>query len=771
MSATHLIIVESPSKCKKIETYLGQDYKCIASKGHIRALTGLDKIDIQNNFTPTFTTIKEKAEHVKTMRETIKQFPKQNIILAMDDDREGEGIAWHICDVFKLPIKTTKRIIFHEITKVAVCDAVKSPTLLNMPLVKAQHARQILDILVGFKVTPHLWKHIHGVKSKAMSAGRCQTPALRLVYENEIERRKTVVEKRYKTVGFFTEKQIEFSLGHEFEDEGDIEDFLTKSQDFNHKITVGKDRITTKTAPKPFNTSGLLQSASSKLGSSPKQTMQTTQILYQNGFITYMRTESKTYAEPFLDTVKEYISKMYGCNDYARAFDTIMCKDKENPHEAIRVTDITLRELPSEYEGRDATLYRLIWRNTIESCMSDARFLSTTVTISTPLPKISPYTNLIEIPTFLGWKKVFDKDSSAVDLKMYFKILETNDKVNYSRIESKVVVRNKSSYYTEASLIKKLEDLGIGRPSTFATLVDTIQDRGYVKCADVTGNTHKCTDFIQRFGSILDKTVLERQFGGEKSKLQLQSLGVVCIEFLLKHFEELFDYHYTENMETELDKVSNNSCDNWYDVLHTCLSDIDRLSKPVTNMKKETFTLDDSHVLMFSPYGPSIKHTDADGHKTYFKTKISNIDMDKLREGAYTVEDLIEEEHPCLGEYDGHPIQVKKGKFGSYLEYGGTNVSIREWKKPVSELDLDTAIEFIEKSIETSKNKELPIRDLGHTMSIRNGKYGDYVLYKTDKMKKAKFFPLKKCPMDYKTCEETLLVDWIKTNHIVKSKK
>jgi len=764
--ATHLIIVESPSKCEKIESFLGPSYKCIASKGHIRALTGLTNIDIQNNFTPTFSPIKEKVSHVKTMRETIKQFPKENIILATDDDREGEGIAWHICDVFKLPIKTTQRITFHEITKSAVCNAVKNSTKLNMNLVKAQHARQILDILVGFKITPHLWKHIHNVKTNALSAGRCQTPALRLVYDNEVERQNNGTEKRYKTIGFFTEKHVEFHLGHEFTNETEMEDFLTKSQNFNHKLTVGKDKNTNKSAPKPFNTSGLLQAASNKLGFSPKQTMGICQTLYQNGFITYMRTESQQYAEPFLDNAKKYISQTYGGDKYVGSFDAIMCNDGDNPHEAVRVTDITLCELP----GKEATLYRLIWRNTVESCMADARYISTTSTISTPVSQIAPYTNILEIPTFLGWKRVHEKNSLPVsDLKMYLKILETNEKVNYSRIESKVVVRNKTAYYTEASLIKKLESLGIGRPSTYATLVDTIQERGYVKRGDVTGYPHKCTDFTQRSGEILDCTISERIFGNEKSKLQIQSLGTMCIEFLVKHFDELFDYHYTENMESALDRVSS---DNWHNVCTTCLSDINRLSEPVIKMKKETFTLDDTHILVFGPYGPSIKRTDADGNVTYFKTKTTKIDMKKLREGAYTAESLIEEE-PILGEYNGYPIQVKKGKFGDYLVYGDTNVNIREWKEPISQLDLKTAIEFIEKNVESSKNKdtETSIRNLGPTMSIRSGKYGDYVLYKTDNMKKAKFFPLKKCPMEYQTCDETLLVDWIKTNHIVKSTK
>ena len=228
-NAIYLMIVESPSKCAKIESYLGHRYKCIASKGHIREMKGLRNIDIQNNYAPTFTIIRDKVDHVNWMREIIEQFPKENILLAMDDDREGEGIAWHITQVFDLDIKTTERIIFHEITKPAIMNGILNPTKINMKLVQAQQARQILDILVGFKISPHLWKHVFSSKSNALSAGRCQTPALRLIYDNEQEQNNNNVELKYKTTGIFTERNIEFVLGHEFEDEDEVEEQIQYS--------------------------------------------------------------------------------------------------------------------------------------------------------------------------------------------------------------------------------------------------------------------------------------------------------------------------------------------------------------------------------------------------------------------------------------------------------------------------------------------------------------------------------------------------------------
>ena len=767
-NAIYLIIVESPSKCGKIEAYLGQDYKCIASKGHIRELNGLKDIDIKNNFAPTFTIIKEKAQHIKTMREIITQFKKENIILAADDDREGEGIAWHICEVFNLPVETTKRILFHEITQKAIKDAIKMPTIVNMDLVKAQHARQILDILVGFKISPHLWKHIFSSKSNALSAGRCQTPALRLVYENELERREKGLEKSYKTVGIFTDKKIEFVLGHNFTKEGCLEKFLLESQMFSHMLTVDKDKNSVKSAPSPFNTSRLLQVASSTLSSGPKLTMQLCQSLYQNGHITYMRTDSTKYAPPFLETAKQYISSTYG-EPYLGQFNTIINNNKENPHEAIRVTDITRTSITST-NSKEMTLYKLIWRNTIESCMANAKYLNTNVNITAPeiiLSKKSKkitYQHVIEMPVFLGWKIVNTRETSIDEingLKLYLKSLQTQP-VSWTNIKSTVVVKNKTAYYTEASLIKRLEEHGIGRPSTFATLIETIQDRGYVKCTDIVGEKMKCNEFILT-SEILDKTLIDKEFGNEKSKLQIQDLGILCIEFLVKNFEKLFSYNYTENMENELDNIAKGlGHDRWYEICEQNLNEITALSKNISNIKKERYMLDDNHELLFTQYGPSIKKTDGE-EPIYLKTKIDKIDMEKLKNGEYNLQELVKTEEDCLGKYKGFNLSIKTGKFGNYFEYGTTRISVKEWKRPITEMDYETAIKMIE---EKEKNTSIIIRAINSELSIRNGKYGPYILFKTETMKKPKFFPLKKCPIEYKTCNNNELVDWITKTHL-----
>ena len=769
-SASYLIIVESPSKCAKIESYLGTDYRCIASKGHIRELPGLKNIDIEHNFAPTFTIIKEKAEHVKQMREIISYFPKQNVILAMDDDREGEGIAWHICEVFKLPIKTTKRIVFHEITQDAIVSSMKSPSVLDMDLVHAQQARQILDILVGFKVSPHLWKHIRNGKTNALSAGRCQTPALRLVYDNMKEREASGMEKNYKTKGYFTSQSLEFNLGHDFENEEDMEEFLNKSVSHKHIMDVGIEKNTSKGAPKPFNTSKLLQSASNQLRTSPKQTMQLCQTLYQNGLITYMRTDSTKYAGPFLDIARKYIVNKYNGEEYVGNLDLIENKDKSNPHEGIRVTDIRVSEYPKECSGREASMYKMIWRNTVESCMSDAKYLSTTLSLSAPkmFDKAIKYTHVIEIPTFLGWKKVIDKmpDQSELTARKMFVQGYHKKVVSYQYIESMVIIRNKVARYTESSLIQTLEKLGIGRPSTFASLVDTVQDRGYVKCTDIEGETSKCAEFTLRKGEILDKRFVEKTFGSEKSKLVIQPMGILCIEFLIKHFTELFSYDYTKNMECNLDDIASNPTSerDWYDICANCLQDIDRMSKPVSKLTKETYKIDDTHEVIFGQYGPTVKETTDDGKTCFHSVKSTKIDLERLRAGDYNLDDLLLVKDDFLGQYEEKELKIKKGKFGSYLEWGDNRVSLREWKEPLDKLTISDAITIINSSQERAKTTAI-LRLLGDTMSVRNGKFGPYVFYKTTKMKKPKFLPLKKCPHSYDDCEEKVLVEWIKNTY------
>ena len=403
--AKFLVIVESPSKCQKIESFLGMDYACIASVGHLRKIEGLKFIDSKNGHTIEYSLINDKKAHIKEMEKVMKQFPKENIILATDDDREGEAIAWHICEIFKLNISTTKRIIFHEITQNAVRNAVKNPTTINMDLVTSQQARQVVDLYVGYKISPILWKYLYNNKENTLSAGRCQTPALRLVYDNYIEIKNAESEFIYKTRGTFFPKNIVFQLNKDFIDEKQVETFLEASCEFEHKLHLNSPKESIRSAPKPYNTSCLLQSASSSLSMSPKETMNLCQILYQEGLITYMRTDSQKYAIPFIEKSVKYIENHFG-KDTIGNTDKITLQDSKDPHEAIRIINIDRPTINSE-NRRMCSLYKLIWKNTIESLMCDAVYMNTEARISAP--QDLHYSYVVEVPKILGWKKVEEK--------------------------------------------------------------------------------------------------------------------------------------------------------------------------------------------------------------------------------------------------------------------------------------------------------------------------------------------------------------------------
>lgn len=805
-----LVIVESPSKCAKIESYLGPQYKCIASKGHIREIGGLKNIDVKHNFAPSFTIMADKAAHVEQMRAILSHYKSQqktNIFLATDDDREGEAIAWHLCQVFDLPVETTPRLLFREITKPAILDAIQNPSRINMNMVYAQHARQVLDILVGFKISPVLWKQIHNEKKNALSAGRCQTPALRLVYDNEMERKRSTPEMRYKTIGRFFSQSIAFDLNREFETVETAEAFLEETKQHAHTLTIHPAKPTTKRAPQPLNTSRLLQIASNVLRSSPKQTMQTCQTLYQNGWITYMRTENTKYSAQFLDIIRAHLEKTYGTS-YIGPLDALVNKDDTNPHEAIRATDIHLRELPDTCKAHEVSMYALIWRMTMESCMPDATYNTTTVSISAPGQGDVLYNHILEIPVFMGWKKVAceqraegPREDEPETRLLFFQTLSeaTKQNVPYTYIESTVVMRNKLSHYTEASLVQALEERGIGRPSTFATIVDTIQERGYVHCTDIPGKIHKCIDFkLRRSGStgILDKNVQERAFGNEKSKLAIQPMGILCIEFLIHHFDTLFSYSYTKTMEDDLDKITNFAGEAkhnpWYDLCSTCNEDIEELTKVALAKPKETYPLDECHELVFQSFGPSIRQRDATTGQLRYRAVKPNmmIDLDKLRAKQYTLQDLLALDNEYLGEYEGGGLYIKVGKFGAYAEWNGQRRTLRGLDVPLDQLDYATVVDYLSKedtktedsadlgvedgsSTHTSAVRRPPpppnkavLRTLTTELSIRKGKYGPYIYYKTASMGAPQFFPLKKCPLDYKTSVLEPLVEWINTTYL-----
>ena len=770
-----LVIVESPAKCKKIESYLGPGYKCIASYGHIQELPGIKYIDIDNNFKPNYQHMSSKSQQINKIRTMVNN--ASEVLLASDDDREGEAIGWHICQVFDLPL-TTKRIIFHEITKSAIERAVKNPGVLNMDMVNAQQSRQILDLIVGFKISPILWQHISRNSKSGLSAGRCQTPALRIVYDNQKDIDASPGKKVYNTTGYFTQMNLGFSLNHNFEiinfnsTTNTMETFLEESVNYDHIYSCSKPKQTTKNPPTPFTTSSLQQKASSELNISPKETMSICQKLYEGGFITYMRTDSTTYSIDFIKLASDFIKDKYGDTyvheDVGRLSERKAEKPKkgkkkkeensaQEAHEAIRPTDVKLEKIAESFTNKEQKMYYLIWSTTVESCMSAALYNSITAKISSPMDKEYKYSS--ELVNFPGWKivKGYDKENPEFQ---FLQKLKNKAIVDYNKITSKVSVKDLKSHYTEAKLVQLLEEKGIGRPSTFSSLIEKIQERGYVKIDNIKGKKIKCVDY-SLVKDELEEIEDEREFGNEKKKLVIQPLGVLVLEFLLKHFEKLFDYEYTKNMETDLDIIAKGN-KIWYNLCNECLTDIEECSKELKTIDKKIINIDENHVFMIGKYGPVIKKTV--GETTSFINCKKDIDMDKLENGEYSLEDITESQtnqNKIIGKYKSDNVILKKGKYGHYIECGSIKKSLNGVKKELDDLTIDDVIPIIENKVTVNSSI---IREINQNTSIRIGKFGDYIYHKTANMTKPKFIKLKGFKGNYKTCPKDEIEQYVSKN-------
>ena len=783
-----LVIVESPSKCKKIETYLNTHvsatqknnnakYKCMASYGHIRELSGLEAINIHDNFTPTFTECKNKKDHISKLRKGIKEAAE--VILATDDDREGEAIAWHLCQVFQLPLEKTRRIIFHEITESAIHRAIdhSATSYVNMAVVHAQLGRQILDMLVGYKLSPLLWKHV----KDGLSAGRCQTPALRLIYENQKEIEARPGKEIYTLTGFFTNKNLSFELNHKEPDPIKVQDFLKASITFVHTYLGNKAKTLTKPAPAPFTTSTLQQTASNECHFSPKDTMKLCQSLYEAGYITYHRTDSSVYSAEFKTQAAAYIKKNYGeayvqhadaladaaaaaaAAADALAADALAPAATQAAHEAIRPTEIACDTLPDAFTSKEKRLYTLIRRRALESCMPPATISVLTATITAPCNYEYHYTaeNII----FAGWQQVAGVDKKTDDANnaySYIQSFKLNYVFNYKKIKATMQLQDLKSHYTEARLVQLLEEKGIGRPSTFSSLIDKIQERNYVKKENIKGKLLICQDYELSEGKILLQKN-EREFGNEKNKLVLQPLGILALEFLLKHFAPFFEYTYTKQMEEDLDKVATANMP-WPDLCKAVYTTLEHLSETILEKGKETIRIDESHTYIVGKHGPVIKciSNKKEEDNITFKPVRKDLDLNKLRRGEYRIEDVIAQTTltPSIGLYQNEPVYIKKGKFGVYLEWtkNGKSLSksLKGLKKKAEEIELEDVAELLY-DMDTSI-----LRQIGPDASIRKGSDfgGDYIFYKNKKMKKPRFLQITGFTEDYLTCELKVLQDW-----------
>ena len=728
--ADKLLIVESPSKCSKIEHFLGIEYSCIASKGHLREINGLKSINTKSDFLPTFSIISEKKKHIHDMQHIIKKFNKKNIFLATDDDREGEAIAWHICDIFNLPLDT-KRITFHEITKSAIVNAVQNPTIINMSLVMAQQARQVLDVIVGYKVSPFLWKHIYNSKENSLSAGRCQSPALKLVYENHIEKQETKIKCEYKINGVFTNKNFNAILDTTFTKESEILEFLNESKIHKHTFVDVKETNHKNSAPKPFNTSVLLQSASNDLNMSPKETMSICQILYQSGYITYMRTDSRLYSNDFSVKLTKFIENKYD-KKYLGNIDQLINTDNNNPHEAIRVTQLEVSNVNND-NPRVNTLYKLLWRNTIQSGMKDYTFIQHNIRISAPRGLY--YKFVLENPVFYGWKILSVKgditsEQSKITSELFYINSLKNNTIDYNNINAYYNIISSHKYYTEASLIKKLESLEIGRPSTYSTIVETIKDRGYVVRGNSPSSIINVNEFNLIEGNIISKSI-DKEIGNDKNKLIIQPIGIIVIEFLNKYFNDLFCYEYTKNMEKQLDDIANNIISKWESICRSCYNDIKLISKNMKDVSKPSYEIQENYFFQYEKYGPVVKHILDDGNIEYFPgNKEIKIDIDKLKNKGYSLDELLEPSDKNLGKYNNEDVILKNGRYGYYIQWGDNKESIKDINKPVSSITIDTITEYLDNKTNSKIDNSI-VRILSENTSIRRGKYGIYCFYKS----------------------------------------
>jgi DNA topoisomerase I len=888
-----LLIVESPAKCQKIEGYLGKDkYMCLASFGHIREIAdGLKSIDVDHEFAIKFAIMSSKQAQVAKLRAAIADATE--VILATDDDREGEAIAWHLCQVFHLSVATTKRIIFHEITEPALKAAVAAPRTIDMSLVLAQQARQVLDLVVGYKISPVLWTYVAHTN---LSAGRCQTPALRLIYDNYKEIEASTATMVYSVSGIFTKLNLTFNLSREIESSPDssgeecLEVFIrgtAAAPDAGFRATVGASKKASKAPPRPYSTSTLQQAASNDLHLSPKDTMFVAQKLYEQGYITYMRTDSKVYSADFVKKACDYIQKRFGGEGNAMdelignlssvTSGTSSSKDDAAAaaHEAIRPTDISRTLLPQSCHPREHRLYSIIHRNTLESLMAPAICQTITMAISSPVGVIvngkdteCEYRYTAEQIIKPGWKLVaggYDKE--AKEYTYFASIASSSGKSDtvlsapFKRIMTKCSLRNTKSHYTESGLVQLLEKMGIGRPSTFSSLIDKIQERGYVKLQDIRGKSLECREFVLTEDKKIESKTEVREIGGESRKLVIQPLGIIVIEFLLEHFAPLFEYEFTKNMENQLDEIAGGGMV-WHELCYKCWFDVAAQLQELKErgVVKEEIHLDDNHSYILGRNGPVIRcrvtdansddesASDGDGDdaplpakktkpKFIFKSVRPDLEYSKILRGEYSLAYMLGEAEAeeggggggtitngpapvavagggrLMGQHQGQDVVIKSGKYGAYVVWGSTNISLKPLlggggnvpavpgpkgkytprsksttnQKSEFDLTLEDVIKFIDRNSapvvvmeDGGGEPSAPgpastaayvqgqiLRTIDENTTIRYGRYGPYIFHKTAKMTKPAFIALKGFPElhgNYITCDVSVLREWIEAD-------
>jgi len=793
-----LVIVESPAKCKKIESYLGSGYKVVATYGHLRNITDLKSINIDTDYAISWSLNKEtlKQKQIELLRSEIGR--ADEVIIATDSDREGEAIAWHICDLYNLNVSLTKRIIFNEITETAILAAVKAPTRINMDLVNAQKTRQIIDMLVGFTISPFLWKHISrtvssGTSDKSgLSAGRCQTPALRLIYDNYKAIQDSPGKKVYNTTGCFTNMNLTFDLNTVFTNEEHVTQFLNECKKGKFICNASTPKKSLKKPPEPLTTSLLQQMASNELHMSPKDTMKNAQQLYEGGYITYMRTDSKKYSKDFVEHVKLYIENTYDKTYISQNIDALISSssisEPSEAHEAIRpvsINNIIVDKNTDEKIGvKAAKLYTLIWKRSLESCMPSAQYNVITAKINLEpeyifTNKACEFIYKAEQVCFAGFHIVNLKPELLAKEYQYFATLKKGNVVVIpKKIDSSCTMHELIGHYSEAHLVKLLEDNGIGRPSTFASLIDKIQEREYVKKEDIKGTLIECIDFSllpsEKKAFEIKEIHLNKEFGNEKGKLVIQPIGIIVIEILIKYFDTFFNYEYTKVLESELDAVAKNG-KAWLQVCSDCNANLQTITTSLIEEPKFSLYIDENHEIIIGKFGPVIKSTISSSNKksevTFIPLK-KEIDINNLPPN-FKLEELIEPEttgqgitDKILGKYKGEDLYIKKGKYGLYVKWGQETKPLKDLgNRPIENVNYIEVLRILDKDILDADKPIGFVRELSATISIRTGKFGDYIFYKKPRVKNPQFLKLKGFTDDYKKCNKELILNWIKQTY------
>lgn len=697
--AKNLVIVESPAKAKTIEKYLGKDFKVMSSYGHIRDLPKKDAIDIENGFEPRYEVPSDKKKLVADLRRNSKS--AQKVWLASDEDREGEAIAWHLYDELKLTDENTERIVFHEITKGAILKAIENPRKVDLKLKDAQQARRVLDRLVGFELSPVLWRKIKG----GLSAGRVQSVSVRLVVEKEREIQAHQSKSTYKVVGeFINENNIGFKadLRKNFSTKQEALDFLNDCNGSEYQITALEKKPAKRSPAAPFTTSTLQQEASRKLGFSVGQTMQVAQKLYESGAITYMRTDSVNLSQDALSAIKAEIEDAYGQDYHKHRTYSSKTKGAQEAHEAIRPTNMVNHNGNGDYNA--TRLYQLIWKRTIASQMADAQIERTTAEIS-----ISKNDNKFvakgEVIKFEGFIKAYleGTDDEDVEEKNALPALNNNEILSAKAISATERFSRPPARFTEASLVKKLEELGIGRPSTYAPTISTIQKRGYVEKSQLDGKEREYQKLVLSNGDIKDSAMTEIT-GADKNKMLPTDIGMVVNDYLVEHFEQILDYNFTAQVETKFDEIAEGQ-EAWNKIIAEFYGDfhtkVEEAAEGERASGERELGIDPESgeriIARIGKFGPMVQIGESgDDDK---KPKFASIPKSTRLESITLQEALDLFQLPkTLGQFKGEDAIVSQGRFGPYVKYADMFVSLDKGEDPMS-VDLNRATELIEAKI------------------------------------------------------------------------